>query len=79
MSLQNTDKDVLERFVTIVGTGNCLGPYKTNGTRNKPTYKAVYMWTTAKQSEVKRILLMFLPYLGDRRKQKAEQTLYHLQ
>ena len=78
IQLNNTDKDLIVRFATIVGYGNVTGPYKTNGRKNKPTHKATYFWKIAKQSEVKRILLMLLPYFGERRKLKAEQALYHL-
>ena len=75
LSLNNTDKDVIERFVNIVNYGNLCGPYTT---KKKPTYKPYWSWAVGKKAEVKRILEMFLPYLGKRRKQRAEQALYHL-
>ena len=78
ISLNNTDKDVIERFVDIVNYGNVNGPYKSGGRKHKPTYKPHWAWVVGKKSEVKRILEMFLPYLGKRRRQRAEQALYHL-
>jgi hypothetical protein len=78
ISLNNTDKDVIERFISIVNYGNLRGPYKSNGTKHKPTHKPYWMWEVAKKSEVKRILEMFLPYLGKRRRQRAEQALYRI-
>ena len=76
--INNTDKDVIERFVSIVNYGNLNGPYKSNGRKHKPTHKPYWSWEISKKSEVKRILEMFLPYLGKRRSQRAEQALYHL-
>ncbi len=76
IQLNNTDKDVLERFIQIVGYGRLLGPYTK---KKQPTNKPYYTWYVAKVSEVERILLMLLPFLGERRKQKTEQALYHLQ
>ena len=78
ISLNNTDKDVIERFISIVKYGNLIGPYKSNGTKHKHTHKPYWMWAVAKKSEVKRILEMFLPYLGKRRRQRAEQALYRI-
>ena len=66
-----TDKDVMERFVNIVGFGKLLGPHK--GT-NKPRWE----WSVAKSSEVLRILKMFLPHLGKRRSEKAIEAINHL-
>jgi len=71
VSLAMTDKDVMERFINIVGFGNLLGPYK--GT-NKPRWD----WKVAKSSEVLRILKMFLPHFGKRRAKKAIEAINHL-
>ena len=69
--LAMTDKDVMERFINIVGFGNLLGPYK--GT-NKPQWA----WKVAKSSEVLRILKMFLPHFGKRRSERAIEAINHL-
>ena len=66
-----TDKDVMERFINIVGYGNLLGPYK--GT-NKP----IWEWKVAKSLEVLRILKMFLPHFGKRRSERAIEAINHL-
>ena len=66
-----TDKDVMQRFVNVIGYGNLLGPYK--GT-NKP----VWEWECGKKVEVVRILKMFLPHFGKRRAEKAIEAINHL-
>ena len=66
-----TDKDVMQRFVNVIGYGNLNGPYK--GT-NKPFWS----WEVSKKTEVLRILKMFLPHLGKRRAEKAIEAINHL-
>tara|TARA_Y100001973_G_scaffold24070_1_gene35930 strand:- start:1474 stop:1896 length:423 start_codon:yes stop_codon:yes gene_type:complete len=66
-----TDKDVMQRFVNVIGYGNLNGPYK--GT-NKP----FWAWEVSKKTEVLRILKMFLPHFGKRRAEKAIEAINHL-
>ena len=68
-----TDKDVMEKFVNIVGYGNLLGPsWKKNST------KPIWDWNVTKKSEVLRILKMFLPHFGIRRAAKAIEAITFL-
>tara|TARA_B100000902_G_scaffold334562_1_gene333782 strand:- start:687 stop:1043 length:357 start_codon:yes stop_codon:yes gene_type:complete len=67
------DKDVMERFVDVIGYGNLNGPYL-----NKLSTKPFWRWDCAKKSEVLRILKMFLPHLGKRRAEKAIEAITHL-
>jgi hypothetical protein len=68
-----TDKDVMERFVSVVGYGNLNGPkWAKNST------KPLWQWSVEKRSEVLRILKMFLPHLGIRRAEKAIEAITHL-
>ena len=73
-----TDKDVMERFIDVVGYGKLLGPYKTNGTKHKSHHKDRWDWYCGKKTEVLRILKMFLPHFGKRRAEKAIEAITHL-
>jgi len=73
-----TDKDVMERFIDVVGYGKLLGPYKTNGTKHKSHYKNRWEWSCQKSSEVLRLLKLFLPHFGKRRSEKAIEAINHL-
>ena len=70
-----TDKDVMERFVNVVGFGNLTGPYMYEKSRNKTPF---WSWQIAKSKEVLRILKMFLPHFGLRRAAKAIEAINHL-
>ena len=68
-----TDKDVMERFVNVVGYGNLNGPFwRTNST------KPYWDWNVTKKTEVLRILKMFLPHFGIRRSEKAIEAITFL-
>ena len=73
LSLRMTDKDVMERFVSVVGYGNLNGPKWTKGST-----KPLWQWSIEKRPEVLRILKMFLPHLGKRRAEKAIEAITHL-
>ena len=68
-----TDKDVMERFVDVVGYGNLRGP--SWGHKSKKPY---WQWSVCKRIEVLRILKLFLPHFGIRRSEKAIEALTHL-
>ena len=73
LSISMTDKDVMERFVDVVGYGNLNGPYMA-----KLSTKPFWKWQLYKGTEVLRILKMFLPHFGKRRSEKALEALNHL-
>jgi len=73
LSISMTDKDVMERFVDVVGYGNLNGPYMS-----KLSTKPFWKWQLYKGTEVLRILKMFLPHFGKRRSEKALEALNHL-
>ena len=68
--LRMTDEDVVRRFVKCIN-GN---PSNIKKITNKE-YKPIYHWDTASRPEVVRILVLFMPYFGIRRKEKASQVL----
>ena len=71
ISISMTDKDVMQRFVNVVGYGNLRGPYKGS-------HKPYWSWECAKKIQVLRILKMFLPHFGIRRAEKAIEAITFL-
>lgn len=69
IQLVMTDIDVVNRFAQIVG-GKVL--HKQPG---KEGWKASYSCVIRKRTEVERILNLFIPYLGERRTEKALEAL----
>ena len=67
-----TDKDVMQRFVNVIGYGNLHGPHIWG------TNKPIWQWECCKKVEVLRILKMFLPHFGKRRSEKAIEAITHL-
>ena len=69
------DKDVVERFIHAIGYGNLCGPQikppLPSGNPRKPCWRVAF----AKKVEVKRVLNLFLPFLGERRTKKALEAL----
>ena len=68
LDINMTDKDVIEDFAEVVGA-KVLGPY--NPPTAKSNHKEFWRVTIGSKSEVKRVLSMLLPYLGQRRAYKA--------
>ena len=76
LCLTSTDKDVMFNFVGTVGYGRVMGPYGPyNRSNNKLPY---YKWDISEPTEVLRILKLFLPYLGNRRTEKAIEAICFL-
>ena len=73
LAIASTDKDVMERFVDVVGYGNLHGPHMA-----KLSTKPFWNWQLYKRTEVLRILKMFLPHFGKRRAEKAIEAINHL-
>ena len=72
LTLNSTDKDVLQRFVDMAGCGNIV-PIKFPP--SKQHYKPGWVWSIWKAKEVKRLLTLMLPLLGDRRAHAALSAL----
>jgi hypothetical protein len=71
LGIQMTDRDVLEKFCEIVECGKVGGPHRYSRPHHKPTY----VWGIGNRTDVERILLAFLPWLGERRSAKAREML----
>ena len=65
-----TDRDVVERFAAVVGSGNLrLGQPGTGG------WKACWEWRMYGASDVAELAVTFRPYFGDRRRAKADEVI----
>lgn len=65
--LSMTDKDVVEKFCRIVGFGRVKGPYQPQPIGRKERW----VWEVQNFSEVLKTIDLFLPFLGERRTEKA--------
>jgi hypothetical protein len=74
LQMNLTDFDVLERFSNIA-TGGLIHDVASRADHHKQQWK----WSTNKRSVVKEVLLMLLPYFGNRRAYKALNVLDHLE
>jgi hypothetical protein len=70
LSVQMTDRDVVERFCSIVECES-VSPEK----RLRPPRKPVHVWQISNRRDVERLLLMFMPWLGERRRMRADEAL----
>ena len=71
LQMRMTDKDVVQMFANVMGTGNKVHDESSQPRRNQTGHKASYRWTCSRESEVTRIALKMLPLLGDRRAHKV--------
>ncbi len=69
-----TDKDTIERVQKITGIGKINLKTSDKRSNRKPTW----IWNPGKWEEVKPLLEKMLPYLGERRKLKAQQALSNI-
>lgn len=73
LGITMTDQDVLERFCRAVECGRVTGPHRHG---DRPAHhKPVYRWGIGNRADVERILVAFLPWLGERRAAKANEML----
>lgn len=77
LSLGSTDEDVVRRFHKVVGVGKVRGPYRSNGPRSLPTHKPIWHWTCGRWVDGAPLLERMMPFLGDRRREKAMDYLAH--
>lgn len=64
MSISQKNPELLEKFLSIVGMGTI---YKSK-TRN------IYSWNCYKQEEVEKVLDLLWPYLGNQKRQQAQNA-----
>ena len=69
-----TDRDVVERFAAIVG----FGTVRLRANQKEAKYgprKPVWEWYTQRRDMTRQLIEMFWPYLGERRRAKAQEVL----
>lgn len=71
LSIKMTDRDVLQHFADVVGA-EVKGPYAPS--EDKPHHKPVWSVTISKTRKSLNVLEAFWPYLGDRRRAKAQEV-----
>jgi hypothetical protein len=71
VQLTTCDKDVLERFVDIIGKGKLMGPY----TGQRENNKEKYVWYVQNQADCLYVIGQLYPHLGQRRKEKADEMI----
>lgn len=68
LQIRMTDLDVLTKFVDIVQCGKIFSRDYDQASNSK---KRVYKWNVQVRDDVIKVLNMLLPYLGERRTEKA--------
>jgi hypothetical protein len=72
VAIKMTDRDVLERVQRAFGVGQLRGPFRRI---EHAHYKPIWTWTVNRWSEIERVLRAMLPWLGERRRIKAQEML----
>ncbi len=74
-----TDKDIIDRIREMFPKCSNMKPIQPKPVRDSyNTPKIRYVWRVSKPDEVKRIVELIMPWLGERRKAKAQEMLEHL-
>jgi hypothetical protein len=72
--LRMVDEDVVRAFHEVVGVG-ALRLLHQSPQREAKGYQPVWAWYSGAQRDVRHVIEMFYPYLGDRRKKRADELL----
>ena len=75
LQLRMTDRDIVQRFADTLKCGTKVHDESNQPRRIRTNRKPCYRWTCTKKADVKRILELFLPYLGHRRAYVAQNCL----
>lgn len=71
LTVSMSDEDVVRAFHQRAGCGTVRGPVQ------RPNRKPMWTWAVGHKAEVRRLLTLWLPYLGERRSAKAREALDH--
>lgn len=69
LKLLMTDRDVVERLLSIAGAGSFYV------VQRPPPLLQAYQWQCAEADKVEELLLLWMPWLGSRRRARAEEAL----
>lgn len=75
MEMWMSDRDIIERFHSIVGVGSL----KERAKKRKEDHATMYGWTLYKRDDIRNLLDVFLPHLSNRRAYKALNILDDLE
>ncbi len=70
LTINNTDRDVLQKFARFAGVGEVK-----ETTKKADHYKDMFVWHLHKRPEVRRVLEMMLPFFGMRRAYLAQNCI----
>lgn len=70
-----TDEDVVRRLHKIFGVGSVNLRSNTSGRVDRRTRKPTWIWSAQSKNDVLEVVLRVLPYLGERRAEKAKELL----
>ncbi len=68
--LESTDEDVVRKFGSTLGFGSVSGP------NDKGANKSTWTWRVSSFELFQQTVTCFWPYLGDRRKLKARESMF---
>ena len=69
-----TDKDVIHKLHRFIGLGRVNGPYQPKN----PKHSKYWTWAIFKCEEMKTLLPLIRPKMGERRKQQIDKILEYL-
>lgn len=72
VSLNSTDRDVLERFARVVGVGTVATSPRL---KKQAHHKAQWSWVVSRKDDVRKVYELLKPWLGSRRRAQAESAL----
>jgi hypothetical protein len=79
LTIGMTDPDIIDRIRTLFPNCQNMKPIQPKPVRDSySTPKIRYTWRVSDPAEVKRILELILPWLGERRSARAREVLEHL-
>lgn len=72
-SVVSTDKDVIERFLTVMRFGSLIGPIPPP--KKHPNWKPKWLWKCSNFEEFQQTVILLWPWLQSRRRAKAKRVL----
>ena len=80
LQMASTDKDVIEKFVNIVGIGKLYGPYQQRQrTKDGSLVKPLWRWSCADKASILKFANTIGPFLGERRTSALQKALADLE
>jgi hypothetical protein len=80
LSIVSTDYDTIARFQTYIGKGMIKGPYKRKDSSGLEVerWREYWLWRVQSAIEITDLLNKWIPYLGMRRRERAELVINQL-